>query len=133
MPLGVGFPTNTWVSSTRPAADPSLNDALRVNLARTAVEVVIPERDRVLLEVVAGWKGLEAQTSHMLREVHHQFVGWPQALDDLHARAMGDFAHYDAHPKGADGVAVFCELYAKALAGWRRRCAPTWPGAGCTT
>jgi len=105
------------VSSTRPAADPSLNDALRVNLARTAVEVVIPERDRVLLEVVAGWKGLEAQTSHMLREVHHQFVGWPQALDDLHARAMGDFAHYDAHPKGADGVAVFCELYAKALAG----------------
>jgi len=84
-------------------------------LARTAVDVVIPERDEVLLEVVAGWKGLEAQTAHMLREVHHAFVGWPQALDDLHARAMGDFAHYDAHPKGPAGVAVFCDLYAKAI------------------
>ena len=101
--------------STRPAADAALNDALRVNLARTAVEVVIPERDQVLLEVVAGWKGLEAQTAHMLHEVYHQFVGWPQALDDLHARAMGDYAHYEAHPKGPEGVAVFCDLYAKAL------------------
>lgn len=104
------------MSSTRPAGDAAFTDALRVNLARTAVEVVIPERDQVLLEVVAGWKGLEAQTAHMLREVHHQFVGWPQALDDLHARAMGDFAHYETHPKGPDGVAVFCKLYAKALA-----------------
>ena len=92
-------------------------DALQVNLARTAVEVVIPERDLVLLEVVSGWKGLEAQTGHMLREVHHEFVGWPQALADLHARAMGDFAHYDGHPRGAEGVAVFCDLYAKALTG----------------
>ena len=96
---------------------PAGTDALQVNLARTAVEVIIPERDLVLLEVVSGRKGLEAQTAQMLREVHHQFVGWPQALADLHARAMGDFSHYDGHSRGADGVAVFCELYARVLAG----------------
>ncbi len=105
------------MTTTPRAADSGSNDALQVNLARTAVEVVIPTRDLVLLEVVAGWRGLEAQTAQMLREVHHQFVGWPQALADLHTRAMGDFAHYDSHPRGAEGIAVYCDLYAKALAG----------------
>jgi pyruvate,orthophosphate dikinase len=113
---GWRFSDDGPMSATRPVTETPANDALRVNLARTAVDVVIPERDLVLLEVVAGWKGLEAQTAHMLREVHHQFVGWPQALDDLHARAMGDFSHYDRHPKGPAGIAVFCDLYAMVLA-----------------
>lgn len=104
------------MSTSRPASDPPPTDALRVNLARTDVEVVIPDDDLVLLEIVAGWKGLEAQTAGMLREVHHRFVGWPHALDELHARAMGDFSHYVSHPRGAEGMAVLCRLYAKALA-----------------
>ena len=33
-------------------------DALSVNLARTAVEVVIPDEHAVLLEITEGWTGL---------------------------------------------------------------------------
>lgn len=94
--------------------EPTLrSDALRVNLRRTSVGVQIPEAHRVLLDVVADWTSLQERTEEMLREIHHRFVGWPQALDDLHRRAMGDFARYDGHLRGAEGIAVFCELYAK--------------------
>ncbi|NNK64613.1 MAG: hypothetical protein HKO98_15550 [Gemmatimonadetes bacterium] len=89
--------------------------ALDENLRRTAVQVVIPEEHLVLLEVTARHHGLHRQTEALLTEVHHRFVGWPQALEDLHRRATGDFFHHDRHPRGAESLAVFSELYAKIV------------------
>jgi len=95
--------------------DLAVTDGLRVNLARTAVDVDIPDEHLVLLDVTAGWLGLEAATHDLLREVHHRYVAWPEALDDLHRRAMGDLHRYNAHDRGAEGIAVFCDLYAKVV------------------
>ena len=90
-------------------------DALSVNLARTAVEVVIPDEHAVLLEITEGWTGLHQATHELLREIHHRYVGWSQALSDLHRQAAGDLHVYNRDPRGAQGMAVFCDLYAKVV------------------
>ncbi len=90
-------------------------DALSVNLARTAVEVVVPDEHRVLLEITDGRTGLQQATGELLREMHHRYVGWEQALADLHRRAAGDLHVYNRHERGAEGLAVFCDLYAKVV------------------
>ncbi len=90
-------------------------DALSVNLARTAVEVVVPDEHRVLLEITEGFTGLQQATGELLREMHHRYVGWSQALADLHRQAAGDIHVYNRHPRGAEGIAVYCDLYAKVV------------------
>ena len=90
-------------------------DALSVNLARTAVEVIIPEEHLVLLEVTEGFTGLQQATRELLREMHHRYVGWSQALADLHRQAAGDIHVYNRHERGAEGMAVYCDLYAKVV------------------
>ena len=90
-------------------------DALSVNLARTAVDVVIPDEHVVLLEITADWTGLQQATRELLREMHHRYVGWSQALEDLHRQAAGDLHVYNRHERGAAGLAVFCDLYAKVV------------------
>ena len=90
-------------------------DALSVNLARTAVEVVIPPEHAVLLEITAGRTGLQQSTHDLLREMHHRYVGWPQVLADLHRQAAGDLHVYNRHDRGPEGLAVFCDLYAKIV------------------
>jgi pyruvate,orthophosphate dikinase len=90
------------------------SDALSVNLRRTAVDVVIPAEHAVLLEITASRYGVHESTRKLLREINHRYVGWPETLEDLHRRAMGDFASYVAHERSAEAIGVFCSLYAKA-------------------
>ncbi|MFQ5416223.1 MAG: PEP/pyruvate-binding domain-containing protein [Myxococcota bacterium] len=87
--------------------------ALEVNLRRTAVQVVIPEEQKVLMEVTAGFAGVSENTKKLLWEINHRYVGWAQTLEDLHRRAMGDFAHHIAHERAPEAIGVFCDLYAK--------------------
>jgi pyruvate,orthophosphate dikinase len=87
--------------------------ALEANLQRTAVEVVIPEEHGLLLEITSAYRGVHQQTEDLLREVHHQYVGWAQTLDDLHRRATGDFYYYDVHEHGPDGLALLSSFYEK--------------------
>jgi pyruvate,orthophosphate dikinase len=87
--------------------------ALEVNLRRTAVAVVIPEEQKVLLEVTADHRGVHENTKKLLWEINHRYVGWAQTLEDLHRRAMGDFAHHVAHERAADAIGVLCDLYAR--------------------
>ncbi|MDH3210979.1 MAG: PEP-utilizing enzyme [Myxococcales bacterium] len=105
-------------AGTEPAvparAQATRSQALEVNLRRTAVNVVIPPKQRVLLEITADRYGVHENTKKLLREVNHRYVGWPQALEDLHRRAMGDFGHYLRHERVPEAVEVFCSLYAKA-------------------
>ena len=89
--------------------------ALEINLRRTAVEVVIPAEQLVLLEVTAHLYGVHEETKKLLREVNHRYVGWPQTVEDLHRRAMSDFAHHVRHERVAGAVGVLCSLYARAV------------------
>jgi pyruvate,orthophosphate dikinase len=89
--------------------------ALEINLRRTAVDVVVPTQQTVLLEVTAHLHGVQEETRKLLREVNHRYVGWPQTVEDLHRRSMSDFAHHVRHPRAAEAVAVLCSLYARAV------------------
>jgi pyruvate,orthophosphate dikinase len=93
--------------------DATRSQALEVNLRRTAVNVVIPPDQRVLLEITADLYGVHENTKKLLREINHRYVGWPQALEDLHRRAMGDFGHYVRSERAPEAIEVFCSLYIK--------------------
>lgn len=91
-------------------------EALRANLERTAVDVTIPPEHLVLLDVAAHLRGVREDTERLLEEIHHTYVGWAQTLPELHRRAMADLFHCNRHQRGPEGIAVFCDLYAKAVA-----------------
>lgn len=93
---------------------PVRSKALEVNLQRTAVEVVIPDEHKLLLEITEKLYGVQQETEKLLKEINHAFIGWTQALEDLHYRAMGDFFHYNEAERGADGIAIFCRIYRRA-------------------
>ncbi len=93
----------------------SIGGALEANLARTAVEVVIPPKHAILLEITAPWRGVHDATEELLREIHHHYVGWSQTLTDLHRRAMSDFHYINGHGRGAEAIAIVCDLYAKTV------------------
>jgi len=89
-------------------------EGLRANLARTAVDVGIPPEHEVLLAISAHLHGVRTDTERLLKEIHHTYAGWAQTLPELHRRAMADLYHCNQHPLGPEGIAVFCDLYAKA-------------------
>jgi pyruvate,orthophosphate dikinase len=90
--------------------------ALEVNLARTAVPVVIPADHEVLLEVTREYRGIHESTRRLLYEINHEFVGWADTLAELHRRALGDFSYHVVHARAAEAVAVLFSLYARAVA-----------------
>lgn len=88
--------------------------ALEVNLRRTAVDVLIPAEQSVLLDIISDLHGVCESTRKLLREVNHPYIGWSETLEDLHRHAMGDFAYYLARKRAPEAIGVFCSLYAKA-------------------
>lgn len=91
------------------------SSALETNLARTAIEVTIPDSQKVLLEITEPMFGVHQETKKLLRELNHEYIGWPQAVEDLHYRAMCDFVHYCHHARAGEAVEVFCALYRRAV------------------
>jgi pyruvate,orthophosphate dikinase len=89
--------------------------ALEINLRRTAVDVVVPPDQRVLLEIVAGRHGVHERTKNLLREINHPYVGWEPTLEELHRCAAGDLAYYLADARGPQAVRIFASLYATAV------------------
>ena len=107
-----------WHHRDRVRGGPTgLSRALQENLARTAVEVEIPEAHRRLLELCAGRRGVREATERVLREIHHPFPGWADALYELHRRATGDLASYLSGPgrTGEEAVRIFSELYLRVV------------------
>lgn len=87
--------------------------ALDANLAATAVDVVIPEEHRVLLDIASEWFGIRRGTEELLREVHHRYASWAQTLTDVHRRATGDFHYYNRHARGPEALAIYSDIYAR--------------------
>lgn len=87
--------------------------ALEVNAARTAVEIVVPPEQAVLLEITQPWAGVHDATRELLREVNHPYLNWAAMLGDLHRRATADLAYHDRHARGAEGIAILSGLYGR--------------------
>ena len=88
--------------------------ALAINLRRTAVDVIVPPDQRVLLDIVADRYGVHERTKKLLREINHPYVGWEPTLEELHRCATGDLAYYLADARGPQAVRIFASLYAAA-------------------
>lgn len=119
----------TEVSTTGPpkipgtGATPSSGDnalpipsgALLINLQRTALPVEIPERHRLLLDIVRDKVGIHAQTEALLREANHPYANWEEIVEPLRSRALGDFFYYNRDERGAEAFAIFLDLFFQCL------------------
>ena len=84
---------------------------IETDLPKTNVEAVIPEEQKVLLEVNSDRYGIHQQMEKLLLEINTDDVDWSQTLENLHSRAMSDFSYYNTHKRGADAIGVYCGLY----------------------
>ena len=84
---------------------------IEADLPQTNLKAVIPEEQKVLLEVNADRYGIHQQMEKLLIEINTDDVDWAQTLENLHYRAMSDFSYYNNHKRGADAIGVYCGLY----------------------
>ncbi|MEO5331445.1 MAG: PEP-utilizing enzyme [Magnetococcus sp. YQC-5] len=92
------------------------SDALRANLAVTAVEqVVIDPRQTLLLEVVQGFAGIVKDLDRLLLELNHPYRNWLLILPELRGFVLKNAVRYIMHPRGPDCFALFCDFFLRAL------------------
>jgi len=94
---------------------PIPSGALLINLQRTALPVQIPERQRLLLEIVHDKIGIHGQTEALLREANHPYANWEEIVEPLRSRALGDFFYYNRDERGAEAFAIFVDLFFQCL------------------
>ncbi|MBF0341000.1 MAG: phosphoenolpyruvate synthase [Magnetococcales bacterium] len=99
-----------------PATWPA-SDALRANLALTAVEqVVIDPRLTLLMEVVQGFAGILKDLDRLLIELNHPFRNWQLILPELKGFVLKNAIRYSSHPRGPECFSLFCDFFLQALA-----------------
>ena len=77
-----------------------ITDALQANLASTAVEAVVPEWQKVILEITEPWFGVHQATEELLQEINHPFPGWLVVED---RREVVEAVH-DGRPRAGAGL-----------------------------
>ncbi|MBF0628890.1 MAG: phosphoenolpyruvate synthase [Magnetococcales bacterium] len=93
------------------------SDALRANLALTAVDrVVIEARLTLLLEVVQGFAGIRKDLERLLIELNHPFRNWLLILPELKGFVLKNATRYVTHPRGAECFTLFAECFLQAMA-----------------
>jgi pyruvate,orthophosphate dikinase len=85
--------------------------ALEINLERTKAVVDIPEKYRILLDVVKNHYGVSKRTEEMLVELNHPFVNWEYLLVQLKSLSMGDFYDFNTHEDGLSALKTFADIY----------------------
>ena len=86
--------------------------ALLANLAETAVsEIKLDERHRVLIEAVAGYKGLEKQAEELLKEAFHPYRNLRLVLADLRSFALKNLRLILSQPQGPEALWAMVDLF----------------------
>jgi len=98
------------IEKTRPLT------ALEINLERTRAVVDIPEKYRILLDVVENHYGVAKRTEELLIELHHPFVNWEYLLTQLKGLSIGDFYDFNTHEKGLSALETFADIYLTVIA-----------------
>ena len=89
--------------------------ALEINLERTKANVDIPEKYRVLLDVVRNQYGVLKRTEEMLVELNHPFVNWEYLLTQLKSLSTGDFYDFNHHEEGLSALSLLVDIYLTAV------------------
>ncbi len=87
------------------------SSALQVNLERTAVEVVIPEKYSVLLRIADKHYGVSKRTRELLLELNHPYVNWEYVVKMLKTLSIGDFYEFNKDPEGFNALEVMLGIY----------------------
>lgn len=92
------------------------SDALKANLAETAGEVVIDPELTVLLEIVAGYKGIYSTLEHLLYEICHPYRNWGLLIPQLRSFCLKNSSYYLRHDQGPRAFTLLTGLFLRALA-----------------
>lgn len=74
--------------------------AWEANKEETASIVEIPERFRVLQEVVARYQGVSKKLDHLLYEISHPYRNWQMIIPELRPFVLKNFNQYRRHEQG---------------------------------
>ncbi|WP_022852754.1 PEP/pyruvate-binding domain-containing protein [Thermodesulfatator atlanticus] len=91
--------------------DTFTSKALIANLKETAVkEFPIPEEHWVLLEVVSGYQGLEAQAVSLIKEINHPYRNLRLVIADLRSFILKNFRVIAKKEKGPQALEVAASI-----------------------
>lgn len=97
----------------KPAID---SDALRANLQETAVACVeLDPAWKVLLEVVADYKGIRDSLEELLYDISHPFRNWRLIIPRYRSFVLKHLDHYRRHPRGPESCRLLFEIALLAL------------------
>ncbi|MBF0213763.1 MAG: phosphoenolpyruvate synthase, partial [Magnetococcales bacterium] len=92
------------------------SDALRANLAITAVdEVVIDPRLTLLTEVVQNFAGVLKDLQRLLTELNHPYRNWMLILPELKGFVLKNAIRYVSHPRGPECFSLFGDFFLQAI------------------
>ncbi len=91
--------------------EPWRSSALEINLERTKAIVEIPEKYRILMEVVQDHYGVLKRVEDLLLELNHPYVNWEYVLTQLKSISIGDFYDFNRHDSGIDALKLLAEIY----------------------
>ena len=89
--------------------------AWEANKEETASIVEIPERFRVLQEVVARYQGVATKLEHLLYEISHPYRNWQMIIPELRPFVLKNFNQYCRHEQGPACFLLFTEIFLDAL------------------
>lgn len=94
------------------------SDALKANLAETAAaagEVVIDAELQLLLEIVAGYRGIHSNLEHLLYEICHPYRNWALLIPQLRSFCLKNSVYYQRHERGPEAFTLLAGLFLRAL------------------
>ncbi len=98
------------MSVVRTSPVPFDSDALRVNLATTAQEVVIPDRYLPLLAAVDGLHGVRTALAETLSEYFHTFRNADLLVDGLQTTLLRNWSYFERAPDRPELFRLLAEL-----------------------
>ncbi|XOF33942.1 MAG: PEP/pyruvate-binding domain-containing protein [Candidatus Electrothrix sp. YB6] len=100
---------------SNPQSSAFTSKAWEANKLETASKVQIPERFRLLQEVVVRYQGLAAKLDQLLYEISHPFRNWQLIITELRPFVLKNFTHYRRHEQGPACFGLFTGIFLDAL------------------
>jgi pyruvate, orthophosphate dikinase len=98
---------------------PFKSSALEINLERTKAIVEIPEKYKVLMDMMQGHYGILRRLEDLLIELNHPFVNWDYVLTHVKSLSIGDFYDFNRSENGLAALRLLSDIYISTIVGSR--------------
>ena len=89
--------------------------ALEVNIADHHVDVVVDPKYQILQEALGQYFGLQEGLHTFLKELSHPYKNWSFIVKEARTYSLDYFHLIQAHPQGPQVVALFIDIYLRAI------------------